>query len=216
MERMNLEQLARLVDEQPTPEEQRILDGDPGLRRELEALKAQAWSLGNLPALLPPPGGWHQLEKALSTAGLIHGQSRAAVWRKWLQVAAALVVFIGGTAIGWAAASESGAQAAMGDGVAGEASFAMPASIDEAASLVTRKEWEFRQAMEAYRHWQAQAGSQAGQNPATRLHFLDALVAAIQVAVEENPVDPFFNSFLVESIAERDQVWRQISQDNWN
>ena len=217
MERLNLEQLARLVDEQPTPEEQKILDGDPQLRRELEALKTQSWSLSNLPALLPPPGGWHQLEKALSTAGLIHGQSTAAVWRKWMQVAAAVVVFIGGTTVGWVTARAAGSQAPAAAGAAPPAHFAQPASLDEAQALVELKEQEFRKAVAEYwRLAEAGAGPQAGQNPAARLPYIGAFLAAANVAVEHNPADPFFNSFLVQVMAEQEQVIRMISQDNWN
>ena len=218
MERMNLERLARLVDERPTPKEQKILDGDPRLRRELEAMKGQSWSLRNLPALLPPQGGWHQLERALSTAGLIHGQSRAAVWRKWLQVAAALVLFIGGTAAGWFTAEARGLRPGGGLSAATAASFGQPASLDEAASLVQQKDWEFRQAVAEYRRlWQARAGSQLELHPATRLPYIETFLAAAQVGAEANPGDPFFNSFLVRAMAEREQVLRQINQDkNWN
>ncbi|MCY4571742.1 MAG: hypothetical protein OXF01_02980 [Gemmatimonadetes bacterium] len=217
MERMNLEQLARLVDKRPTPEEQRVLDGDPKLRRELEALKEQSWSLRNLPALLPPPGGWHQLERKLSAAGLIHGQSRAAVWRKWLQVAAALVLFIGGTAAGWFTAEARGLQAGGGVSAATAASFAQPASLDEAVSLVKQKELEYWDALAKHqRLWQAQVGAQTGQNPATRLPYIEALSAAAHVAAEANPADPFINHFLVRAMAEQEKVLRQISRDNWN
>ncbi len=216
MERMKLEQLARLVDETPTPEEQNILDGDPGLRRELEALKAQSWSLRNLPALLPPPGGWHQLERALSSAGLIHVQSRAAVWRKWLQAAAALVIFVGGTAMGWVTARGPGSPAG-GDYSVTAATFPRPASLDEATSLVYQKEWEFRQAlMEQQRLLQAQPGAQAGQSPTTRLPYIETILAAAHLAAEAHPGDPFANSFLVRALEEREQVLRQVSQDNWN
>ena len=217
MERMNLEQLARLVDKRPTPEEQRVLDGDPKLRRELEALKEQSWSLRNLPALLPPPGGWHQLERKLSAAGLIHGQSRAAVWRKWLQVAAALVLFIGGTAAGWFTAQTSGLRAGGGVSAAIAASVAQPASLDEAVSLVQQKELEYREALASHqRLWQAQVGAQTGQNPAARFPYIAALSAAAQLAAEANPADPFINHFLVRAMAEQEQVRRQISRDNWN
>lgn len=219
MERMNLEQLARLVDERPTPVEQKVLDGDPGLRRELEALKEQSWSLRNLPALLPPVGGWHQLERELSAAGLIHGQSRAAVWRKWMQVAAALVLFIGGTAVGWVSASagEPGLQAGGGESAATLASFEAATTIDEATALVELKDREFRAALAEYRRLLlAQAGAQPGQNPAARLPYIQTLAAATHVAAEAHPGDPFINSFLVRVMEEQAQALRQISQDNWN
>lgn len=225
MERMNLERLARLVDERPTPEEQKALDGDPGLRRELEALKEQSWSLRNLPALLPPVGGWHQLEKELSAAGLIHGQSRAAVWRKWMQVAAAVVLFVGGTSVGWVSASagEPGLQAGGGESAATLASFAAPATfeapttIDEATALVELKDREFRAALAEYRRLLlAQAGAQPGQNPAARLPYIQTIAAATHVAAEAHPGDPFINSYLVRVMEEQAQALRQISQDNWN
>lgn len=217
MERLNLEELARLVDEQPTPEEQRILDADPRLRRELEALKTQSWSLRNLPALLPPVGGWHQLDRALSAAGLIHGQSGAAVWRRWLQVAAAVVLFVGGTAVGWFTAEAPGALQDGGGMASAEGSFVRPASLGEATELLQRKEWEYREALANYRQfWQVHAGAQTEQDPVTRLPYVEAFVAAARMAVEENPADPFFNRFLAESMEERGQLWRLISQDNWN
>ena len=214
MERLNLERLARLVDKRPTPEEQEALDADPRLRRELEALKTQSWSLRNLPALLPPPGGWHQLEKALTAARLIHGQSSAAVWRKWMRVAASLVLFIGGTTIGWVTARASNADGGV---VATEASFARPTSLDEATEQLQQKQWEYREALANYRRFgELHMGAQAGQNPVTRLHFVEAFVAAARVAVEEIPGDPFFNRFLAESMEERGQLLRLIGQDNWN
>ena len=225
MERMNLEQLARLVDERPTPEEQKALDGDPGLRRELEALKEQSWSLRNLPALLPPVGGWHQLEMELSAAGLIHGQSRAAVWRKWMQVAAAVVLFIGGTSVGWVSASagEPGLQAGGGESAATLASleapttFEAPTTIDEATALVELTDRQFRAALADYRRLLlAQAGAQPGQNPAARLPYIQTIAAATHVAAEAHPGDPFINSYLVRVMEEQAQALRQISQDNWN
>ena len=103
---MNLEKLARLVDEPPTPDERAVLEGDPVVRRELDALRSQTDALGSLPAVLPPPGGWHDLEKRLLAEGLIFGhRDNAGLWRKWLRAAAALVIFVGGTALGWVTAS---------------------------------------------------------------------------------------------------------------
>ena len=217
MERMTLEQLARMVDERPTPEEQRVLDGDPGLRRELEALKEQSWSLRNLPALLPPVGGWHQLEKELSAAGLIHGQSRAAVWGKWMQVAAAVVLFIGGTAVGWVSASQPGLRPGGGESVAALVSFDQPATLAEATALVEQKDLEFKAALAEYRHLLlAQAGAQPRQNPAARLPYIQTLAAATHIAAEANPGDPWINSFLVRVMEEHEQLQRRISLDNWN
>ena len=235
MERLSLERLARLVDERPTPEEQRQLDADPRLRRELDALKAQSRELRNLPAMLPPPGGWHQLEQALAAAGLIHSHSTAAVWRKWLQVAAALVLFVGGTAVGWVTSDSFGSPAAN----VGLAGFAQPASLEEASTLVERKEAEYREAVAAWQRLRKNPGwtptgqdparrrpldlvgemalaRQGWEDPATRLSQTNFIVAALEVAVEESPGDPFLNDVLVEALERRNQVLRQISQNNWN
>jgi hypothetical protein len=218
MEHLNLEQLARLVDEQPTPEEQRILDKDPGLKRELEALRSQTRSLRDLPALLPPPGGWHQLEKTLVSAGLISSPAGPIVWRKWLQVAAALVIFIGGTAFGWVTAeAPASVWVRGGNPVARAVSTGAPGSIQEALLRVETTEREYRQASAHYRLFlNEHAGQQINPNPATRVPFLDAMVAAGYLAAEALPADPFINAFLIETLAERDQTLRQVRQDNWH
>lgn len=206
MERLNLERLARLVDEQPTPEERAVLDGDPRLRRELDALRSQTRSLGNLPDMLPPPGGWHQLERKLVSVGLISSPSEPFVWRRWLQVAAILVVFVGGTAIGWVTG--------RGPDTAGSGGAALPASIDEARLAVENRGGQFRQALQTYHQFRsAQDGSQVTQDPRKRILYLEAVAAAAYLAAEVSPADPFFNELLVEIQTERD---RELARFRWH
>ena len=82
MEHLSLEQLARLVDERPTSEEQAILDAEPDLRRELDALRAQTGALKDLPAMVPPPDSWPELREKLVAEGLVRGRrSSPALWR---------------------------------------------------------------------------------------------------------------------------------------
>ena len=210
MERLGLEQLARLVDEPPTPEEQAVLDGDPRLRRELEALRSQTRSLGDLPDMLPPAGGWHQLERKLVTIGLISSPSGPYVWRRWLQAAAILVVFIGGTAVGWVTASGYGA----GPGAAEGFTVATPASIDEARLAVENGERHYRQALETWQEFRyAQGGHRFGPDPATRIVALDAVAGALRLAVEAAPADPFLNGMLFEVRSEQDQ---ELLRLNWH
>ena len=214
MERLNLEQLARLVDEPPKPEERAILEGDPFLRRELEALRSQTEALGDLPAVLPPPGGWHELEKKLMAAGLIFGRrENTHVWRKWLQAAAALVIFIGGTAAGWVTASAPASSGSAG-AASGPASYA---SLDEAGAAV---EEATRQWMAAYGGLQqilsAQGQQLRSRDPAARLAALETLIAASRAAVEESPHDQFMNELFVRTMAERDQAIRQFTLDSWH
>lgn len=215
MERLNLEQLARLVDEPPTPEERTILEGNPALRRELEALRSQTESLRDLPAMLPPPGGWNDLEKKLLAAGLIRRRRGAAFGpRKWLQAAAALAIFAGGTGFGWITSSTAGSAGRTAADADGPASFA---SVEEAKAAVE----------EAARIWQNNYGgyqrllsleskAQAARDPLVRLAALETVLAASRAAVEESPEDLFLNGVFVRTLAERDDALRQYTLDNWH
>ena len=221
LEKLNLEKLARLVDEPPTPEEQAILNSNPDLRRELEALRAQTSALKDLPAVLPPPDGWNDLEDKLLSAGLIRGEpAMPGLWRKWTQVAAALVLFTGGTAFGWTAAagresqSPSGREAGDAAAAAQTASFA---SLDDARVAVLAAEEEWTWAFNEYRRlFDAQNLPRTPTNPARRLAALEALVATTQASVAEFPEDQFLNGFLLNTMWERQQTLRQIGRDNWH
>ena len=208
MERLNLEQLARLVDEPPTPEERAVLEGDPGLRRELDALKSQTEALGDLPAVLPPPGGWHELEKKLMAAGLVFGRrDNVFPWRKWLQVAAALVIFVGGTALGWMTGS---ARAGIGSaGVATE-----PASREEALAAVDEAADRFRVAYDGLQQFVSPEGLRGrSRDPTAELAALQTVLAASRAAMEESPGDQFWPELFLRSLAERDQIRRQFIGD---
>lgn len=221
MERLNLEQLARLVGEPPTPREQAALDANPALRRELQALRAQTAALGALPDVLPPPDGWKALRARLAAAGLLQGrEDRRHPWRKWMQAAAALVLFTGGTAFGWTVgvAPERGtgdvAAAAAGDGAALDAT---PVSLDDARAAVQRAEQAWAAAFDDYqRLLGAPDPAPAPRDPASRLAAVETIWAASRAAVEEEPADPVFNEILATMVAERHQLLRSISRDGWH
>ena len=212
MERLNLEQLARLVDEPPTPEERAVLEGDLGLRRELDGLKSQTDALGDLPAVLPPPGGWHELEKKLMAAGLIFGRrDNVHLWRKWLQVAAALVIFVGGTAFGWLTGSAPAGIGSAGSG-SGPASYA---SMEEWSAAVDDAAKQYRNVYgEGYQQFVGAQGLQRrSRDPAVELAALETVMAASRAAMEESPGDQFWPELFVRSLAERDQTIRQFMAD---
>ena len=105
MGHLTTESLARLVSEAPYPEEKDHLDSCPACQAELQALRKQTEAMGALPDLRPPAGDWQALEARLTSEGLIRSSGlsfQAARWRSsgWLQAAAALILFIGGTALG--------------------------------------------------------------------------------------------------------------------
>ena len=223
MERLNQEQLARLVDEPPTPVEQAILDRDPALRRELEAFRSQTEALRNLPAVLPPPGGWNDLERKLLAAGLIRAPRGAPpVWGRWLRAAAAMVLFIGGTAFGWFTASTSeGPDGAPRVASGGPTSFASTqeakAAVEEAARRWQETYGEYQRLLRVQS--QGQAPSRV-RDPVVQLAALETLVAAARATVEEFPEDQFFNGVFVSTLAERERARERalhhLTLDSWH
>lgn len=235
MERLTLEQLARLVDEQPTPEERKALDRDPEARRQLKALKAQTAALKDLPAVLPPPPGWDQLRARLVTAGLIRRRSRRfAMSRKWAQAAAALVLFAGGTGVGAALGpglgsrfgGPSGGQGSASPETAGAA--ALPttaatttapsfATVEEARTAVESAEEQWSEAFDAYqRLLRSQGLLPAAPDPASRAQFMELIRSASQTALQESPGDPFLNTVYVSATREQENLLRMASQDFWH
>ncbi len=212
MERLKLEDLARLVDEQPTPREKALLEKDPALRRELEAVQAQTRALRNLPSILPPPGGWHRLEEELVATGIVRGPVPGmGMWRKWAQIAAAFVLFIGGTTVGWITAGGRPSQQAST-----VAATTTPATLDDARKAVEDAEHAWRQAHRDHQElFHALNGQRLRTDPVSRLAALEALVAAGEAAVQESPADEFMNAVYVSTLLERQQVIHQISLDSW-
>jgi hypothetical protein len=102
MEHLNLEALARLVDEPAEPTEAAHLRDCLVCRRELEALRAQTDALAALADPEPRPGAWRALEAALAAEGLVRpapaGRFRAS--HPLLRIAAALLLLATGAALG--------------------------------------------------------------------------------------------------------------------
>jgi len=209
MERLTLEELARLVDEAPTERERKVLEQSPDLRDELDALRQQTEALGDLPSVMPPLGDWAGLEQRLLEEGLVRptrGGGQPPRW--WVQMAAGLMLFVGGTALGQALGPENGP-----DGQSTSGAFA---SVEEAAQAVEFAERQYLQAVDGYqRTVRSQDGSPPARDPASRFAALEALLAASQAAVKESPADPFFNGILINTLRERQQTLRQVSGDNW-
>ncbi len=230
MTKMDLVELARLVDEEPKPEEAALIERDPELARELEALKRQTSALADLPAMLPPQGRWAELEPRLRREGLIASEpirvAKSAArparrfglphGRSMLQAAAALVLFIaGGVAGRWLVAEAPGSQPPMVGDVAsslvppdGPASFA---SIEEAQAAVWAAEQSWARAYQGYRRLVDAEDSSAPYrgNWASRMAAVDALMAASHAVIGEAPADPFVNGFLARTLIERGELLRQ-------
>jgi hypothetical protein len=100
MSHLTLEELARLLDEAPAAQEAAHLGTCELCRAELEQLREDQQSLSLLPDVAPAPDAWAALEHRLVAEGLIRRRGFAPASTRMLQIAAALVLFLGGTIAG--------------------------------------------------------------------------------------------------------------------
>jgi hypothetical protein len=112
MQHLDLEQLARLVDEPAEPHEAEHLRGCLVCRRELAEMRAQTEALGSLADPEPPAGAWAELEARLLEEKLIRTPAPYRVlslYRPPMRIAAAIALFLLGGAAGaalWRAPGE--------------------------------------------------------------------------------------------------------------
>jgi hypothetical protein len=216
MEHLTAEALARLVDEAPTTGEAGHLAKCEACTAELMALREQTEALAGLPEILPPLGDWKVLEAQLRSEGLVRDQGLArrlglARTPAWMPAAAAIVLFLGGTAMG-ATMTARASEAQLLGGVA------QAASVEEAATAVRAAEQDYVTAVSRYRELLGREGTDpAMADPVRRYAALEPLVSVSHAAVRQAPGDPFLNGFLASAIAERDAAARVVSagQDNW-
>jgi hypothetical protein len=108
MSHLTLEDLARLVDDAPNAHEAAHLGSCAQCRAELDAMRDDVQSLSLLPDVAPTADGWAALEARLAQEGLIHGRTRPAAWPHVMKAAAALVLFLAGSAAGRLTAGPDG------------------------------------------------------------------------------------------------------------
>ncbi len=221
MEHLTQDTLARLVDERPNPDEREHIRGCSRCAEELRAFRLQSDALGGLPALRPPPGDWASLQAKLVSEGLVRTPETFrrfgfAAAPAWMQAAAAVVVFLGGTGFGLALTT-----GATPDALSPE-SMLLPVSqistAEEAVRAVELAEQNYLQALVRYRQLTGANDGPPMADPLSRVTALEGLLAGSQEAVRLAPADPFFNGLLVNVLAERQEVLRQISSsrdDDW-
>jgi hypothetical protein len=178
----------------------------------------QTESLRALPEILPPRGDWEVLAARLRSDGLMKDPGllqKLGLARTpgWMPAAAAVVLFLGGTAFGRALPTSSGE-----GGLSAEATTAA-ATVEDAAGAVRVAEQQYVSAVSRYRELiEQQGGSGPVVDPVSRYAALEHLVSVSQAAVRQAPGDPFLNGFLASALAERDAAARQVSsvsRDNW-
>lgn len=113
MEHLNLEAMARLLDEPASDEERTHLNRCRRCREELDALRSQRLVLSHLPEMRPPAGDWDRLEPRLRAKGLLRESQQnpgrapkgPGGWggfgaHPWLQAAAAVLLLVTGVGLG--------------------------------------------------------------------------------------------------------------------
>jgi hypothetical protein len=129
---------------------------------------------------------------------------------RWMPAAAAVVLFLGGTAFG--AGLTNGGEIAVSEPTL------TVATVEDAASAVRAAEQEYVSAVSRYREMmEQQGGNVPAADPVSRYAALEHLVSVSQAAVRQAPGDPFLNGFLASALAERDAAARlvSVSRDNW-
>jgi len=126
MNHLSLENLARLLDEEPSRSESEHLAECADCRSELAALRADRDALNALPDLLPPPPtAWPDLAERLKEEGLIRTEVTGGTQvtpartggRRFLYLAASLALFLLGGSTGYLLrGADSGGEIAHGVG----------------------------------------------------------------------------------------------------
>ena len=125
------------------------------------------------------------------------------------------MVFLGGTGFGLALT-----RGAVPSGLSSE-SLLLPvsqiSSAEEAIRAVEFSELAYMEALVRYRQFTRENDGPRIEDPLSRVTALEGLLAASQEALRLAPADPVFNGFLVNVLAERQEVLRQIStrDDDW-
>ena len=111
MQHLNLEEIARLVDEAPEPREAEHLRSCLVCRAELKAMRAQTEELAGLAEPEPSPRAWAALETRLRAEGLIRPARTLPRWYGVLRIAASVAFLAlagtGGVAL-WKAGAKPG------------------------------------------------------------------------------------------------------------
>ncbi|MBT8398807.1 MAG: hypothetical protein HKO65_12055 [Gemmatimonadetes bacterium] len=224
MGHLSIEVLARIVSEAPTPEEQIHLGECSDCASELRAMIEQTEGIGSLPDLRPPHGDWEALEARLVSEGLIRssgwaGQASGRWSSRWFQAAAAVVLFLGGTALGSGVMARGDLPGIAQDSPAGGLELipvgaeAQPISnLADAADAVNAAERRYMLALLQYRQMMdAQGEPTYVGDPTARFAAIEAILAASRAAIQQAPADPFVNGVLVSSLAEREAFLRNAS-----
>jgi hypothetical protein len=199
MQHLNDEEVARLMDEEPTEAEVEHLELCASCAAEFEAMRAQTRALASLPDLPPPQRLASRLQAGLAVEGLL--LSNDARRRSLLRIAASLALFATGGLAGFLGrgAAEGGATLAL--------ERSPPASVAEAAERLQHAESAYTTALQDYSEI---GGVAAGSDPISRLAALEGIVLTTRAALQDAPADPVINGYHLTALEQRDAILRQI------
>jgi hypothetical protein len=239
MSHLNLETLARLIDDAPDPTEMGHLDICVQCREDLEALRADVAALNSLPDPEPASAQWIRLEERLEREGLLR---RSWHWQPaLLRMAAAIVVFaLGGLAAAVVlrspdtqyltnnpqtapANTQPSVPVASPNASLADNSITAPVRGNTVQGQVPLQ--PARTAQEAARRLRTAeseylsaltrftelSGRAAEDDPLARLAALESIVATTRAALGRAPADAVINGYHLTAVAQRDALLRQVS-----
>ena len=199
MHHIAMEELARLVDEQPTAPDHEHLAVCSKCADRLQELRQQAEALASLSTPPVPADQWSGIEAALAAEGVIRNQSSDS-FGPFRRIAAAIAIFVAGSLAGGTAVSLWTA--------APEAQFVMaPATVTDAEQAVRDAERNYLDAVENYSLISEPDGV---VDPASRLAALEGILLTTRSALNESPGDPVINNYHLTALGQRDALVRQL------
>lgn len=232
MPHLNLEDIARLIEEPPAPNEAAHLDACEACRRELDAMRADTAALASLPPIAPPAEEWPAIEARLAQEGLIRPAHQPAhqpdhrpdhrivprvrSWRAGLLRAAAVAaVFLAGTLSGaaWTGSEDADPVGTASADVAPQDRFLSvarePRNAEEAAQLAREIEALYFNTLVSAT--EARPLQEAGGDPVARLAALEGIMTLTGTALDQAPADPILNGYHLAAIAQREATLNQMA-----
>lgn len=216
MQHLMIETIARLVDEAPTDGEAGHLAECDECRTTLEAMRADAVALRNLPMIEPPPTEWPEIEKQLLAEGLIRRYAGASAWKaRALRLAASIALFVvgGASGVAWTQARVGGSPSladvrpATGAGAPALIAATEPATPEETYQLYRQAEALYFDALARV----TDLDDNRSGDPVARLVVLESIASITRSALDQAPADPVLNGYHLTALAQREATIRQIA-----
>ncbi|HUG01344.1 MAG TPA: hypothetical protein VML95_05740 [Longimicrobiales bacterium] len=223
MPHLSPEEIARLVDETPSPAEAGHLGACADCTDALADLRRQTAALAALPPIDPPARAWSRLEARLREEGILAapapGRARFGVAGRggWMAAAAVVSAFLVGGASGFAlrgTPAQSGEDTLPRVSTSPPESLASPSSVEDAEGEVRVAETRYLNALEQYNRMLGPRAGTGAHPWAARFAALESIVASARAALHEAPYDPVINGYYINASAQRDAMIRQISTED--